>query len=174
MTRLKEHVLIIILALLALPYTLNFIHEVQEDYHDLPYLLLEGAEMLLALLGIALLVYAIHQRQRESEAMRQQLQLTRHDLIAAHADLQHMHKKIQQASSQYGVVIREQLNAWQITPSEREVALLLLKGLSFEEIASIRDTKEKTVRQQATVIYRKSGLSGRHEFAAWFFEDFLG
>jgi len=54
------------------------------------------------------------------------------------------------------------------------VALLLLKGLSFEEIASVRDTKEKTVRQQASSIYRKSGLNGRHEFAAWFFEDFLG
>ena len=50
----------------------------------------------------------------------------------------------------------------------------LLKGLSFDEIATVRDTKEKTVRQQATAIYRKSGLNGRHEFAAWFFEDFLG
>jgi len=52
-------------------------------------------------------------------------------------------------------------------------AMLLLKGLSFEEIASVRDTKEKTVRQHATAIYRKSGLNGRHEFSAWFFEDFL-
>lgn len=174
MTRLKEHVLITILVLLALPYTLNFIHEVQEGHHDLPYLLLEGIEMLLALLGIALLVYAIRQRQRETEAMRQQLQLTRHDLIAAHAGLQQMNNKIQQASRQYGEVIREQLEAWQLTTSEREVALLLLKGLSFDEIASVRDTKEKTVRQQASSIYRKSGLNGRHELAAWFFEDFLG
>ncbi|MGB0849457.1 MAG: helix-turn-helix transcriptional regulator, partial [Thiolinea sp.] len=62
---------------------------------------------------------------------------------------------------------------WVLTPSETEVAMLLLKGLSFEEIAGVRDTKEKTVRQQATAIYRKSGLNGRHEFAAWFFEDFL-
>lgn len=104
----------------------------------------------------------------------QQLQLTRHDLIAAHADLQQMNDKIQQASRQYGEVIREQLNAWQLTTSEQQVALLLLKGLSFDEIASVRDTKEKTVRQQASSIYRKSGLNGRHEFAAWFFEDFLG
>lgn len=174
MTRLKEHVLITILVLLALPYGLNFIHEVQEDHHDLPYLLFEGVQMLLALLGIALLVYAIHQRQREMETMRQQLQLTRHDLITAHADLQQMNDKIQQASRQYGEVIREQLNAWQLTTSEQQVALLLLKGLSFDEIASVRDTKEKTVRQQASSIYRKSGLNGRHEFAAWFFEDFLG
>ena len=79
-----------------------------------------------------------------------------------------------QASRQYGEVIQEQLSAWDLTQSEKDVALLLLKGLSFEEIATVRDTKEKTVRQQATAIYRKSGLTGRHEFAAWFFEDFLG
>ncbi|MBO0614129.1 helix-turn-helix transcriptional regulator [Thiothrix fructosivorans] len=74
---------------------------------------------------------------------------------------------------QYSEVIQEQLTTWEFTPSEKEIALLLLKGLSFEEIAGIRDAKEKTVRQQATAIYRKSGLNGRHEFAAWFFEDFL-
>jgi DNA-binding NarL/FixJ family response regulator len=45
--------------------------------------------------------------------------------------------------------------------------------LSFNEIAAVRETKEKTVRQQASEIYRKSGVSGRHAFSAWFFEDFL-
>lgn len=49
---------------------------------------------------------------------------------------------------------------------------MLLKGLSFKEIAVVRDTVEKTVRQQASALYRKSGLSGRHELAAWFIEDF--
>ena len=51
--------------------------------------------------------------------------------------------------------------------------MLLLKGLSFREIAAVRQTREKTVRQQASAIYGKSGLEGRHEFAAWFLEDFL-
>jgi DNA-binding CsgD family transcriptional regulator len=37
----------------------------------------------------------------------------------------------------------------------------------------VRDTHEKTVRQQASAIYRKAGVSGRHAFAAWFIEDFL-
>jgi DNA-binding CsgD family transcriptional regulator len=51
--------------------------------------------------------------------------------------------------------------------------LLLLKGLSLKEIASVRGTKEMTVRQQASSIYNKSNLGGRHEFSAWFLEDFL-
>ncbi|MEY3046615.1 MAG: hypothetical protein RL242_3457, partial [Pseudomonadota bacterium] len=51
--------------------------------------------------------------------------------------------------------------------------LLLLKGLSFKEIAELRQTSERTVRQQAGEVYRKSGLGGRNELAAFFLEDLL-
>lgn len=69
--------------------------------------------------------------------------------------------------------IQEQFGQWSLTPAEKEVGLLLLKGLSYKEIADIRDTSEKTVRQQASVIYQKSGLPGRAELSAYFLEDFL-
>ena len=39
--------------------------------------------------------------------------------------------------------------------------------------ADLRSTLEKTVRQQASSIYQKAGVSGRHAFAAWFLEDYL-
>jgi len=70
-------------------------------------------------------------------------------------------------------VIQRQFDDWGLTQTEKEVAMLLLKGLSFKEIAVVRDTLEKTVRQQASSIYRKSGLGGRHAFSAWFIEDLL-
>jgi DNA-binding NarL/FixJ family response regulator len=54
------------------------------------------------------------------------------------------------------------------------VALLLLKGLSHKEVAGLREVSETTVRQQARAIYRKAGLSGRHDLAAFFLEDLLG
>jgi hypothetical protein len=50
---------------------------------------------------------------------------------------------------------------------------LQIKGLTLKEIANIRDTNDKTVRQQASSIYQKSGVNGRHGFSAWFIEDFL-
>jgi DNA-binding CsgD family transcriptional regulator len=53
------------------------------------------------------------------------------------------------------------------------VGRLLLKGLSLKEIAAIRNTLEKTVRQQASSIYKKAELNGRHAFSAWFIEDIL-
>lgn len=52
-------------------------------------------------------------------------------------------------------------------------ALLLLKGLSHKVIAEVRATSERTVRQQALAVYRKAGLAGRAELAAFFLEDLL-
>lgn len=66
-----------------------------------------------------------------------------------------------------------QFEAWKLTRAEREVARLLLKGLSSKEIATVRATEEKTVRHQTGSIYQKSGLGGRAELAAFFLEDLL-
>jgi len=71
------------------------------------------------------------------------------------------------------LVMKEQFCLWSLTPSESEVALLLIKGLSMKEIALARNVKEKTVRSQATNIYSKSGYAGRHELAAHFIEDLM-
>ncbi|MDC9715117.1 MAG: LuxR C-terminal-related transcriptional regulator [Gammaproteobacteria bacterium] len=68
-------------------------------------------------------------------------------------------------------VLNGQFERWSLSKSEQEVALLLIKGLSFEQINQIRGTKEKTVRQQASTIYQKSNLDGRSHLAAYFLED---
>ncbi len=70
-------------------------------------------------------------------------------------------------------VMRQQFSLWKLTPSESEVALLLIKGLSMKEIALARNVKEKTVRSQATSVYSKCGYAGRHELAAHFIEDLM-
>lgn len=72
-----------------------------------------------------------------------------------------------------GTVVDRQLDAWRLTQAEREVALLLLKGLSFKELASVRETSERTSREQARGVYKKAGVGGRAELSAWFFEDLL-
>ena len=50
---------------------------------------------------------------------------------------------------------------------------MLIKGLSMKEISFAREVKEKTIRQQATSVYAKSGYAGRHELAAHFIEDLM-
>jgi DNA-binding CsgD family transcriptional regulator len=73
-----------------------------------------------------------------------------------------------------GAVIDAQFQAWALTPAERDVAFLALKGLDVAEIAELRGAAQGTVRAQLTRIYAKAGVSGRAQFAAFFVEDLLG
>jgi len=72
-----------------------------------------------------------------------------------------------------GDEIDVQLRAWNLTPAERETALFLLKGYGHKEIAALTGRSERTVRQHAVAVYRKSGLAGRAELSAYFLEDLL-
>ncbi len=72
-----------------------------------------------------------------------------------------------------GEALDAQFETWALTPTEKETALFLLKGYSHKEVAALTHRSERTVRQHAVSVYRKSGLAGRAELAAFFFEDML-
>ncbi|PWQ96560.1 helix-turn-helix transcriptional regulator [Leucothrix pacifica] len=163
--RLNELFFIALLTMIAIMNITDFIGDYREQ-SPVWHLAQEAFLVVASIGGIGYLLWEVSMRRREMEQVKQQLQ-------QANSRLSESNEKLKSANQQYREVIDQQLTDWSLTPSEREVGLLLLKGLSFEEIAGVRETKEKTVRQQATAIYRKSGLNGRHEFAAWFFEDFL-
>jgi DNA-binding CsgD family transcriptional regulator len=101
------------------------------------------------------------------------ISILKQELIISDDKFRNISDEMKNARHEYSAVIHSQFKQWSLTPSEQEVAMLLLKGLSFKEISGIRNTKEKTVRQQASVIYSKAHVEGRHEFAAWFLEDFM-
>jgi DNA-binding CsgD family transcriptional regulator len=69
--------------------------------------------------------------------------------------------------------IDRQFDLWELTPAEREIALLLLKGHSHKAIAKHTGRSPQTVRQHAAVVYNKAKLSGRAELAAFFLEDLM-
>lgn len=163
--RLNELFFIVLLAVIAVLNISDFITDLHEG-SDTLHLLQEAFLVIASLGGIGYLLWEVAQRRQELDTIKQQL-------LRANNHLSESNEKLQQGAQQYRKAIDQQLTDWSFTPSEKDVAILLLKGLSFEEIAGVRETKEKTVRQQATAIYRKSNLNGRHEFAAWFFEDFL-
>jgi len=52
----------------------------------------------------------------------------------------------------------------QLTEKERAVALLLLDGLSSNEIAEVQKNSPKTIRQHVSQIYAKCGVSSRAQF----------
>lgn len=69
--------------------------------------------------------------------------------------------------------IAAQFRAWGLTEAEADVASLMLKGLAHKEIAALRTCSEATVRQHATTVYRKSGMTSRSQLTAFFLEDLL-
>jgi len=69
--------------------------------------------------------------------------------------------------------IDAQFDTWDLTPSEAEVALLLLKGYSHKAIAKHTGRSAQTVRQHAAAVYRKGDLSGRAELSAFFLDNLM-
>jgi len=158
----------IIASALSIIMILNFLDVLTDIELGVPiwHIIEESIIVLLSGVGAGYLIYEIHQRSK-------QLAHLGDTLSESNQHLENITEKMKLARKQYSEVIHQQFGDWQMTESEQQVGLLLLKGLSFKEIAAVRSTKEKTVRQQASTIYSKSKLEGRHEFSAWFLEDFL-
>ncbi|TVQ80971.1 MAG: DNA-binding response regulator [Bradymonadales bacterium] len=62
-----------------------------------------------------------------------------------------------------GAAVDRFLDAHQLTPKEREITRLLLKGLSNKEIANVADTTEPTVKFYVSTIYDKCAVKSRTE-----------
>lgn len=106
-------------------------------------------------------------------ALRRREHLLMGDLDRARAEAARWKRDASDVLRGLGAAIDAQFERWGLSSAEREVALLLLKGLAHKEIADVRGTSEKTVRQQALSAYRKAGLAGRAELSAFFLEDLL-
>lgn len=90
-----------------------------------------------------------------------------HDLLRSHETA------LAAASGALAEVIDAEFTEWRLTPAERDIGMLALKGFDTAEIAQLRGAAQGTVRAQMTSIYAKSGVSGRAQFAAHFVEDLL-
>ena len=162
---LKDYVLIAMLLIIITINTTDFIKDIYSG-DDWMHVGLEVLTVTLAIWGIFMIIGMIRNRSKELSRLHQQVESTQNDLEL-------LQTKFKEVGREYSKYIREQFDLWGLTASEKEVSLLLLKGLSFKEIAELRNTKEKTVRHQASAIYSKSNVAGRYEFSAWFFEDLL-
>lgn len=143
--------------------------DIAADYRsgtEFDHLVTEGAVMALALVGAVSL-------WRQLRSTRQQAERLSMDLETARQQAARFRQEARDALRGLGDAIDRQFTRWELTPAEREIGLLLLKGLSHKEVASARSTSETTIRQQALAIYRKAGLRNRSELSAFFLEDLL-
>jgi DNA-binding CsgD family transcriptional regulator len=83
-------------------------------------------------------------------------------------------ERLRRASGAFMDLLQERFEAWGLTPSERDVALFAIKGMSTAEIATLRATSEGTVKAQTNAIYRKAGVTGRPQLLSLFIDDLIG
>lgn len=104
---------------------------------------------------------------------RRSLGTLREDLATHEARREAWRSAAREALEGLALEVDRQFSDWALTPAEREVALMLLKGFSLAQIARLGDRSERTVRQHAIAVYRKAGLAGRAELAGFFLGDLL-
>ncbi len=119
---------------------------------------------------VGILIYIWLKRPQATRIANQDLS---RKLEKSNVDLVQWQNKSAMLVKGLGIKIDEQLSEWELSQAEKEVALLLIKGLSTKELADIRGVGERTIRQQASSIYRKANLENRAELAAFFLEDLL-
>lgn len=82
-------------------------------------------------------------------------------------------RSMRAAQGEMAEVIDGFFTEWSLTPSERDVALMVLKGIDNDSIAQMRGTAPGTVRAQCTSIYSKAGVDGRAQLFSVFMEELL-
>ncbi len=137
------------------------------------HVLLEGTIVGLGLGGFAWMAMRLRSLRRQSRDLAERAEDLTHRLALSMQDAERWRQEARDLIAGLGEAIDRQLERWNLSPAEKEVALLLLKGLSHKEIGQMRNVSEATVRQQGRALYQKAGLGGRHDLAAFFLEDLL-
>lgn len=141
----------------------------ETDDVELTDILVDGLGLLLMVsttVGLALL---FHRMQNQHD---EKLDLIR-SLDIARAEGTEWRKKAEAHLQGLRNELDAQFGRWGMSVAEKDVGMLMLKGLSHKEIARLRGTTEATVRQQAQSIYQKSDLPGKTAFSAYFLEDLI-
>ncbi len=163
----KKYLVLLSLVFFLLTNASSLFEDIGEGYgFDDPHLLYETIISLLTVAAAYIVWKEIKDEYANTKILKKSIQRLDKDNL-------NYTKQIKILKHELFQVVVTQLKEWSLSKSEQEVAILLLKGLSLEEIGQIRNTKEKTIRQQASAIYKKSNLKGRHELSAFFFEDLL-
>lgn len=159
-----------ILSSLALLFSVFFAHDLHEDWDRGASSLHLALELSVVILATGAAGWLWRQSARQHEYERRRLHL---EVQALRDESERWRAEAGSLLAGLGAAIEQQFRRWSLTPAESEVGMLLLKGLSQKEIASVRAVSERTIREQCTSIYAKASVDGRSQFAAFFLEDLL-
>lgn len=165
--------LVLVFMLMALLVGIDLITDLR-DRTTLAHVLLELLVVAIGFVAAGAIALRLRRSARHAQTLHEQAARLTENLRVSQQEAARWQSDAADLIAGLSAAIDTQLARWNLSPAEREIALLLLKGLSHKEIAEIRSVSETTVRQQARSLYRKAGLSGRNDLAAFFLEDLLG
>lgn len=125
---------------------------------------------LLIILGVIYLASWIWNRYKSDIASHNKVKNKLHKTSELLKSESIQHKKLKEGIAAH---IKEVFDQWKLTNTEREIALLIVKGYSLDEIAKLRHKSERTIRDQAAVIYKKANVKNRIELTSYFIEDLI-
>jgi len=176
MTNIQENRIKIITFIILLGTSLFALVDIIVDMNEgisIGHLIHEAALWAFSMAGAFYQFKIIKWQKNEMNAFQTKI----NELDSKNAELkleqQNFQKKISHLSTEFLINIDDQFNKWGFSRAEKEIALLLIKGLAMKEIADIRGSSENTVRQQASQVYKKSSLGGRMDLSAFFLDDLL-
>lgn len=137
------------------------------------HVLAEGGVFVVGLVGAAVMARRLRDLVRSERAARDEATALAARLKVTEAEATRWRGEARDLLDGLGAALDRQFERWALSPAEKEVALLLLKGLAHKEVAEVRSITEATARQQARAVYKKAGLTGRNDLAAFFLEDLL-
>ena len=161
--------LIAVFAIIALLVVVDVIADIDEGTNA-AHVAVEAGIGLFALIGVVTLIWRVI---GEARSARRRAAKLSDDLASTRQAAQDWRSEAQGLLQGLSAQIDAQFSKWNLTSAEKEVALLLLKGFSHRDVARLRNVNETTARQQARSIYKKAGLSGRHDLAGFFLEDLM-
>lgn len=99
-----------------------------------------------------------------------------HEVSLAKETIEHLKNqnvKLGEVNKNFWESILKEFKKWNFTETEKEISVLILRGLSNQQIAGLRGKSLKTIENQTFSIYQKSGTTGKLEFIAYFLSPLL-
>lgn len=143
--------------ILSLYLNAHWIH-----YSQTYFTFMEALIAIFSILGIYFLFRELKDHKQDIDSAK--------DVIE---NLKTKNRKLNDMNLSFWNSIQDQFKSWSLTLAEKEIAILLLRGLSNLQIAAIRGKSLKTIENQAFSIYQKSGTTGKLEFIAYFISPLL-
>ncbi|WBF94331.1 helix-turn-helix transcriptional regulator [Leptospira kirschneri] len=147
----------IIEEVLTFAFDINWIERSQAYFTTI-----EAAFGLLSIIGIYFLFQEIRNTKTDIESAKVMIE-----------GLKNKNQFLVQTNQSFWESLQKQLEEWDLSDKEKEIALLLLRGMSNHQIAAIRGKSLKTIENQTFSIYQKSGTTGKLEFIAYFISPLL-